>query len=556
MAFIRKISNINILFAIGVIVFIVGILLIINYTQIPTLIVLSSFGEASGSWVSKEILALVCGICCITVGLIIIRKALKKKELQKTDDPVKKKKFPIVRILIFTVLFISIYQTVYVELVNDAIRDDDLPRVKALTMLPGNTNYHFFYGDGFSENVIEFACMKAEDEKGLELVEYLLRHGANANSPNLFRQPLDYAYGSDYRILFELVELLVENGADVTLTGDQGPNIFWLMNRQDYWDRETLEEANAEVYKTLKYVTEHGANVKPVFSALSYYGSLILNKNFGVFEYLFNECGIDINEQDGYDGETVLIQASGRGILEMVDFLLGLGADPYLQDKEGKMAIDYARQGGFKGIVALLFDERESSSSFYIVKPDINMSFDFTEFPDKEIPRSKWTINELAKKYGVIKEIRAAKSPYGSGATWIDVEFEDCSVGLSLAEFSLFSFSGEAFIRGSYSFSEEDKNLEMPIRYVTVRGASTKLSHDFQIGKTMKEQILEAYPESTAFVYVDEKYDRDLISFNYSFQEEDRSFPELYYNKTGSVDYCFDANGLLDHVDVIYLSSD
>ena len=554
MAFIRKISNINILFAIGVIVFIVGILLIINYTQIPTLIVLSSFGEASGSWVSKEILALVCGICCITVGLIIIRKALKKKELQKTDDPVKKKKLPIVRIVIFTVLFIFIYPAIYVALVNDAIIDNDMPRVKALTMLPGNTNYHFFYGDGFSENVIEFACMKAEDEKGLELVEYLLRHGANANSPNLFRQPLDYAYGSDYRILFELVELLVENGADVTLTGDSGPNVYWLMNRHDYWDREPLEEANAEVYKTLKYITALGASVKQD-SALGYYGSLILNKNFEVFEYLFNECGIDINEQD-YQGETVLIKAAEKGILEMVDFLLGLGADPYLQDKEGKMAIDYAREGGFKEIIALLFDGRESSSSFYIVKPDINMSFDFAEFSDKDIPRSKWTINELAKKYGVIKEIRAVKSPYASGATWIDVEFDDCSVGLSLADFSLFSFSGETFIRGNYTFNEQDKDLEMFIRYVTVRGASTKLSHDFQIGKTTKEQILEAYPESTAFVYVDEKYTSDLISFNYTFQEGDRSFPELYYNKTGSVDYCFDRNGLLDHVNIIYFSSD
>ena len=529
----------NILFTLGLIVFIVGVLVIINYTQIPVLLMLSFFGEASGAWVGKEILALVCGICCIAAGLVFIGKALKQN----------------VRIVIFTALFIFIYPAIYVELVNDAIRNDDIARVKVLAILPGNINYHWFYGDGFSENAIEVACMKERHEGGFEMVDYLLRHGANVNSPGLFRQPLDYAYGSDYKILFEFVEFLVENGADVTLTGDGGPNVWWLMNRHDYWDRETLEEANAEVFKTLKYITALGASVRPEHSAHWYYGCLILNKNFEVFEYLFNECGIDINEQD-YPGETVLIMASKNGSLEMVDFLLGSGAAPYLQDKEGRMAIDYAREGGFKDIIALLFDEREAGGNFYVVKPDINMSFDFKEFPERDIPRGEWSINQLIKKYGEPKEISAVKSPFKSGATWIDVEFEDCSVGLSLAEFSLLSFSGETFIRGDHTFNEQDKDLEMLIRYFTAHDASAKLPHDFHIGKTTKEQILEAYPESTAFVYVDEEYDRDLISFKYLFQEGGGSLPEPYYNKTGSVDYHFDKNGLLAHVDVIYLSSD
>ena len=162
--------------------------------------------------------------------------------------------------------------------------------------------------------------------------------------------------------MFERTKLLIENGADLNIVGSlyERP-IHRLFSRYDYRYRSTLQEANAEVYKTLVYLVEHGAIVEARIPRNTFQNLLntIKNENYKATEYLV-EQGIDINIRSlSEPNNTVLMRAAELGSLATVEFLLGLGADPSISDDEGRTALDYAREGGFEDIAQLL--EYESS---------------------------------------------------------------------------------------------------------------------------------------------------------------------------------------------------
>ena len=262
----------------------------------------------------------------------------------------KKSKKPIILIVILVAVFVLIYPTLYVESLNGAVKDNDFARVKFLVALPGSLNYHFFYGDGHGNTPLEVACMQSN----YRMIELLLQKGANPNAPEGFRQPLDYAFGSDHEVLFESVKLLVENGADLTLAGNGEANADSLLSRHDYLDKASLEAANAEVLKTLRYIVERGASVEPKHAAWKYVSCVVRNENYGVLAYLFDECGMDVNEVVAPLNKTPLMEAAKLGNLKMVDFLLSYGADKSLKDTGGKTACDYAIENGHTELAEIL----------------------------------------------------------------------------------------------------------------------------------------------------------------------------------------------------------
>lgn len=186
----------------------------------------------------------------------------------------------------------------------------------------------------------------------------LLQNGANPNNrqPIMNWAPIELVlHSSIYKGLYERKKLFVENGAGLTTLGNYGYNITWSsLTRNDHvLNDENLQEAKAEVLRTLKYLVEHGAGVEIMNRNENYLTYLVVDKNYIVLKFLFKECGIDVNEPDVLE-ETALIRASKLGNLQMVDFLLGFGADTSLKDREGKTAIDYAREGNFTDIVERL----------------------------------------------------------------------------------------------------------------------------------------------------------------------------------------------------------
>ena len=263
----------------------------------------------------------------------------------------KKKKKAIIFTIILVIVFALIYPMLYAEMLNEAVKDNSFSRIKFLLVLPGSVNYHYFYGDGYGNTPLEVACMKSN----YQMIELLLQNGANPNSPEGYDQPIDYAFGSDYEVLFECVKLLVENGADLNLAGDSSMgNVYWLFNRHDYLDETSLEAANAEVLKTLKYVVERGASVKSKSWNARILFCIVRNENYGVLAYLFDECGMDVNEVDAPLNTTALMEAAELGNLKMVDFLIGYGADKSFKDTSDKTAYDYAIENGHTELSELL----------------------------------------------------------------------------------------------------------------------------------------------------------------------------------------------------------
>lgn len=189
--------------------------------------------------------------------------------------------------------------------------------------------------------------------------------------------------------------------------------------------------------------------------------------------------------------------------------------------------------------------------------PELDMLFDFEEFPENDFPRGKWSINQLIEKYGEPKEIVVYQSFFTNQYVPIEVEFEYVSVGLAHTSFDLLSFTRESFEEGDYALNENDKNLEIEIQTVAVYDENILLPRGFQIGKSTKRHILEAYPEGTAYIYVNEEYGLDEIIYHYTYKDENGILPDWENSGVvGGVNYNFGENGILTHIDVSYWYTD
>ena len=57
-----------------------------------------------------------------------------------------------------------------------------------------------------------------------------------------------------------------------------------------------------------------------------------------------------------YTGKTLLMNAAIAGNLNLVEYLISVGADIMIQDQNGKTAFDYAIENGYSDISELLND--------------------------------------------------------------------------------------------------------------------------------------------------------------------------------------------------------
>lgn len=118
------------------------------------------------------------------------------------------------------------------------------------------------------------------------------------------------------------IKNLVEGGADVNARGARGINpLFFALREQEYEAFVALLQLGADPNQHW----ESGTTI------------MHLAAKFGDHRYLSAaiEYGGDINVKNSIDSKTPLFDATTPQAKESVDFLLGVGADPNVQDGQG-----------------------------------------------------------------------------------------------------------------------------------------------------------------------------------------------------------------------------
>ncbi|KAM6954348.1 kinase D-interacting substrate of 220 kDa B isoform 2-T2 [Aplochiton taeniatus] len=227
--------------------------------------------------------------------------------------------------------------------------------------------------DGRSDNG-QTPLMLASEQGSLEIVQELIRRGANVNLDDVdcwsalisaakegheevVKELLDSsAYiehrdmggwtaltWSSYKGREEVVQILLENGANPNTTGQQYSvyPIIWAAGR-----------GHAEIVKLL---LEHGAKV----NCSDKYGTtpLIWAARKGHFDCVMHllENGADV-DQEGANSMTALIVAVKGGFTEVVKELLKRNPNVNMTDKDGNTALMIAAKEGYTEIVQDLLD--------------------------------------------------------------------------------------------------------------------------------------------------------------------------------------------------------
>ena len=201
----------------------------------------------------------------------------------------------------------------------------------------------------------------------LEVVKYLVGQGADVNATRDNGRPVLHsaAISGDLAV----VQYLVEQGADVTATDNDGYTVLDVAEGRDHTDIVAyLEEVLSDTTETEATVTDTTDQVVSLSSAearaeldrrgISYRTWAFLDSaaagNWEVVR-LFVQAGMSVDTADRH-GLTVLHRAASRGDLEVVKFLVGLGASIGATDEDDLYftALHYAAEGGHLEVVQYL----------------------------------------------------------------------------------------------------------------------------------------------------------------------------------------------------------
>lgn len=164
---------------------------------------------------------------------------------------------------------------------------------------------------------IYYACANGD----LEIVKLLIDHGATVDyQDNTGWSPLRgvlFRYDAND---IEIVKLLLENGADP----------------------EWMESGNNSIFAA--------ADMRP-YSSDGNYDPEIARGITAIVQVLLGDRPVDMR---GENGMTLLMVASRRGNISLVQYLIEHGCNPNLTDYQGKTAADYATASGAEDILYIL----------------------------------------------------------------------------------------------------------------------------------------------------------------------------------------------------------
>lgn len=202
--------------------------------------------------------------------------------------------------------------------------------------------------------------------EGPAAVEQVLKEGADPNTPTgpykggwrtfnrFFENGVDYPLSvACFHGDLESVRLMLEYGADPALTQDEG--VGWSAI-----ESSILGSRDPDCVEIVKLLMEYGMD--PMAYSGSYHPAELaameypLPENPGHAERITELVvlligNLDVNEEEGL---TLLMHAAIRGNAPLAEYLLSVGADPFLKSSEGMTALDYAVERGREDVARLL----------------------------------------------------------------------------------------------------------------------------------------------------------------------------------------------------------
>ena len=188
----------------------------------------------------------------------------------------------------------------------------------------------------------------------INLIELLIENGADVNC-NDGLTPLSIIYNSKADDWYEISQILIENGASLNyITDYSGGKSSVLQDIVKVRSGAALPgykpESKEEVIKAFNYAIENINHNNVNWMRVLQHS--VSNDRIEIVKLLLEQEYCTVN--DTSVGMTALMFAARDSAPEMVQLLLDYGADKNIKSSNGKTAYDYAIQSNNKDIIALL----------------------------------------------------------------------------------------------------------------------------------------------------------------------------------------------------------